>query len=258
MTNYLDSTAGCKKLGWINSVVNERKFTKAGETLLQIAITEETNLWNKKVECSLSKLAFMALEKNDGDLASVKSSEKTTNDQLKLVRIQETLYAHMKPSWYNALDQKAAVDIAMGHYGRETTKNTPALRQLLERAFEALTNSYAMEAEQLIDALTLMDQVQSVSPEDDISGQEYFMALQALKSSGLATKQRDHFDTTLKIIWRRCLLRDDWEVMNQTGKKADEATQKELEGTILFKTIKLGLSRGKSSKAQMYSVLLAS
>jgi len=43
------------------------------------------------------------------------------------------------------------------------------------------------------------------------------------------------------LIWKRCLLRDDWEVFKKTSERSDRELEEELMQTSAFETIKLGI-----------------
>ncbi|KAK8215226.1 hypothetical protein M8818_002238 [Zalaria obscura] len=61
LTRYLRADPARARLGWINEVLTEHSFEKADKALTQLAREQENNLWSKKVELSLGKLAAIAV-----------------------------------------------------------------------------------------------------------------------------------------------------------------------------------------------------
>jgi hypothetical protein len=98
-------------------------------------------------------------------------------------------------------------------------------------------------AEQLIDVLTLIDDVRSASenPNDDIAGREFLMALKVLDASGLCESQNDdekaRGDMLRLLIWKRLFVRDSWQEINDTKKKSDREIEKRVQRTMLFHTL---------------------
>lgn len=241
LTTFLRETPSRMKLSWINDVLGERDYDTASRTLSNIAITQETILWSKKVQLSLSKLAGLASRLTIGEASGeVQIQEaKQRPSELELVRIQEKLYDHIRPSFYDAVDRAAELQLAMEKYGKRNTKGKSTFYNLLERGLESLVNQVAMSPEQLIDVLTLMDQDSSGSNFGNIFGQEIFLAFKTLKNSGIPQTD-DRYNFLLKTIWRRCFIRDPWERINDTASKSDQGVVQELQWTTAFETFCLG------------------
>jgi len=254
-----DSTLA--RLSWINGAVEQKDFVDASEMLITAATKHESNAWCKKSELSLAKLALLA----DGPslVASANTSLSTATSykqelklqnsrELGLLAIQERLYNHVHPTSQGSLDEVAAVELLMEKFGKDAVQSRPSLQQLLENGFSELIHHRAMTPELLIDTLTLMDQTHSdVDPEDqkhvDICGWEFAMALQALdladlggQGSNKTEKADKEREALLKLIWKRCYVRDDWEANNNTGSRNDAAVRNMLEQTALFCTLKVG------------------
>jgi len=244
LTTFLHARPKRKKLSWINDVLSEDDFLTASQGLKEIAEEQEDDLWRKKVELSLSSLALAA---DPGSTVTENGTPVLSQQQvaLQVVHIQERLYAHVRPSLYDAVDQAAELQIATEHFGRHVVKGKTAFQAILQQGFDMLTKHVAIGTDLLIDTLTLMDQRQSEQRSHDMAGLEFVFALQVLKCSA-ATQQSGLNEQTLKIIWRRCFNRDGWKVLDAAARKSDHEATSELEATVLFKTIYEGYSAGES------------
>lgn len=255
------------RLSWINDAVEEKDFVDTSQMLIA-ATKYESNAWCKKSELSLAKLALLADEPSlVADVNTSVSSATPFKQELKLqnscelglLSIQERLYNHIHPTSQGSLDEVAAVELLMEKFGKDAVQNRSSLQKLLEHGLSQLIHHRAMEPELLIDTLTLIDQNHSdADPEDrrnvDICGREFVMALQVLNLADFgghgkdkAEKADKERETLLKLIWKRCYVRDDWEANNNTGSKNDAVVREMLEQTALFWTLKVGNDLCKSS-----------
>jgi nuclear pore complex protein Nup133 len=89
-----------------------------------------------------------------------------------------------------------------------------------------LVKHEAMDALALIDLLTLM------TGDEDLRSAQFYLALQATRY-GL---NRDDQRLTQRIIWRRCMLRDNWADINNTEQKDDQQVSEQLSKTALYQT----------------------
>ena len=238
VSKYLKATRRRQRLGWINDAVAKRDFAAACANLTDVA-GEESSLWSKKVELSLAKLAFTAATENNESSEKLSEADRVQADAQLLMEIQHKLADHTFPSMYNALDGVSELSLLMQDFGRHKTGGRPSLQQLLERGLDSLRASHVMDAEQLIDVLTLMDHHPCDMTNRDISGDEFFLALQVLQHSGFSASS-DRYQMLLKIIWRRCFIEDQWDDINNTSHKPDEVVARSLERTKLFRTLYKG------------------
>ncbi|KAI9835558.1 MAG: hypothetical protein M1819_002009 [Sarea resinae] len=241
LSRFLRQDPRWSKLCWINDITGEHDYLNASNTLLDIAQKQEKDLWGKKVELSLGKLAWLA--GHEGKQVSdedIQDRVESINDELTLVEIQERVFNHMHPALYGAIDDKAALQLAMDQYGVETVKGKPALHQLLELGIASLVSHQTMNPEQLINVLTLMDstsKTEDTHGEDSIAGQEFTLALQILRLSEKGMN-KDRKALMEKIIWRRCMIKDDWEEINNTANMDDAAVEQTTHDTFLFRTLR--------------------
>ncbi|KAI9811481.1 MAG: hypothetical protein M1827_005464 [Pycnora praestabilis] len=247
LTNFLREDEGYSKISWINDTLGEKDYVTAADTLWSLAVNQETDLWSKKVEMSLSKLAWLSVEDKKANLV---------DSEVALVNIQEKLYRHIAPALYGAIDQNAELELAMDRYGRLATARRSALQGLLEQGMSRLVRRECMGAEQLIDILTLMDTQSDVPDnEDDISGQEFFLALRVLTLSGTEPQAKERKPLTERVIWRRCMIRNDWESINNTGLKDDSEVEEAATATALFQTLKEGFKSDLFNDSSSFNIL---
>lgn len=236
LTKFLRDNPSRAKLGWINEVLGEKDFTAAGAALINVARHQESNSWCKKVELSLAKLALLCGDGDSTPRPEVEELKRKNLTELRLVAIQEKVYNHFRDLIFGALDETSAMEMLINTYGEHAVHNRPALGQVLHQGFEEILGQRVMEPGLLIDVLTLMDQRGNES-ENNVGGQEFWLALQVLD---LCWHDMDKTtrESTLKIIWKRCYIRDDWAAINNTTNKSDEQIEHELSNTALFWTLR--------------------
>ncbi len=240
LTNFLRSKPEFAKVAWIHEVSREKDFDRAAKTLLDLGLRRERDLWSKRVELSIGKLARLAgkpyseaggLLIPDGGLTELDETQR----QLSLIEIQERVFSHIYPAISAAIDEKAEVQLALEVYGNKSLAGKEAFSRLLEENMDHLVTHQALDALSLIDLLTLMGE--NTKPEEPgaIDGEEFYLALQALKSSSL---DKDQLSLTERVIWRRCMLRDDWMAINNTDLKDDQQVSDQLRRTALYATLR--------------------
>ncbi|KAF4551734.1 Nucleoporin-like protein 1 [Elsinoe fawcettii] len=240
LTKYLRAEGSRGKLGWINEVLNTGDLSQAQSALHSLAREHERKIWNKKVELSLAKLTAMASVEGGSQPASDVVVESIDHD-LNLIKIQEAIYAHLSPIVATAVDHEAEVQLVSDAYSVNIREPYPNLFQLLERNFDNLLNHIALSVEEVIDVLTLMDSVPSADPEADIAGEEFLLAFRALNTARPSLSQ-ERFQTLLHLIWKRCYLQDDWDLIGKTKGRSDEKIVQRVRETNTCSTIALGLA----------------
>ncbi|KAK0667246.1 putative nucleoporin [Cercophora samala] len=227
-TLFLRAKPELAKISWINDVQREKDIDHAAETLLNLGLSREQQIWNKKIELSLGKLAFMAEEaeqSTNGDRASSASSDllaKTSinlekiEHELELIKIQDSLYKTILPIIKEGVDESAELELLLKEQAVLIPKRQKALHQIFEDGMSRLLKHEALHPVTLIDLLTLADlgeQYEHVIPDP------FCLALKVAKY-GLKGDERAK---AVRLIWRRCFVRDDWKAINQTKDKGDEA-----------------------------------
>jgi nuclear pore complex protein Nup133 len=240
LTNFLRSKPEYAKVSWIHEVTQEEDFDRAARALLNLGLRRERDLWSKKVELSIGKLARLAgkaYSETDGliipDGGQAELIE--TKRQLALIQIQDKIFAHVQPAISAAIDENAEIQLALEVYGNKKLAGKEALSKLLEENMGHLISHCAMDALGLIDLLTLMGGNAKRGEHGLIDGEEFYLALQALKSG---PSDKDERGLTERVIWRRCMLRDDWNEINNTDLKDDQQVSYQLRRTALYSTLR--------------------
>ncbi|KAL6715007.1 hypothetical protein ACLMJK_007267 [Lecanora helva] len=240
LTDFLRSYPSYAKLGWINEVVTERNYLTSSDTLKE-AEGQETNLWSKKIGLSLSKLSLMAaISKGQIKDEEAKSTVPGIDEKMGLYQIQEGLYEHIKPTVKGTIDAVAETDFAMEIYGTRCVGSRPILRKTLQQHIEKLLATEALSLEGLIDVLTLIDDDHIHADQGSVLDSRFFSAFQVLELGNVHDLDPGHKDLLEKIIWRRCMIQDNWEDINRTELKDDTQVQVKTGATSLFKTLKDG------------------
>ncbi|RVX71636.1 hypothetical protein B0A52_03820 [Exophiala mesophila] len=233
------------KLSWISDVISSANFARAEKTLLEVAQEETGDVWNKKIQLSLAKLAGLAAGEED----------RTKYDRdIELISIQELVHSHVAGVVGPTVDDKAAIELGNEIFASKVVSNMPGLGRQLKIGLSMLLKQAPLSAEELVDVLTLMDPVEFTgSPEDEpgVLGREFALALKVVDFSGLSQSSQDNLRT---IIWRRAMIRDDWAILNETGGKADEEVEAAMQETSLFKTLQLALLEQLQNGDHLYLV----
>lgn len=222
------------KLSWIHDVVASDDFSRAEKTLHDVATADLADVWNKKTELALAKLAALAADEVG---SKVRHDLKQYDNGLAIIRIQEQVHAHILASVGTTIDDKAATDLAVENFASRVVAKHPALKRQLKQVLKSLVQQAPLSAEELVDLLTLMDPVEWVGlPEEDpeVSGQEFILALGVVNLSELSLSRQDDLRV---LIWRRAMVRDDWLLLNETGGKDDQRVEEEMQQSSLFRAI---------------------
>ncbi|KAF9882358.1 nuclear pore complex subunit nup133 [Colletotrichum karsti] len=240
-TKFLRERPELARISWINDIQGEDDIDHAAKTLLNLGLNREQQVWNKKIELSLGKLALLAetQESSTPDVFGLKSTESSedssqSNDKvaaidnaLSLIKIQDQLYAQIFPSIQTAVDETAEVQLAMENHCLHIPKKHKALIQIFETSMRRLVKHEALDAKSLIDLLTLVS-----LPPDTVAeiADPFYLALLAASYE----LQGEELKMMKRLIWRRCFIRDDWAKINDTQLKDDNAVEEKLVNTALF------------------------
>jgi len=239
------------KLSWINEITAEQHYAAAAENL-RTSAAQETNLWSKKIELSLGKLSTMAAQaKKQVKDDSAKIAIRKLDRAMVAVAVQESLHKYIKPSIQGLLDKDAEVQSAVENCGKHLVESKPALHEAMRQNMTRLVAREALDVEDLVDTLTLMDNIPDAKADNELMDTRYFSALKLLRLSTTAGEGRQLYE---KIIWRRCMIQDDWESINRTELKDDTQVEVETGATALFKTLREGYRTGKCSLRSSFSI----
>jgi nuclear pore complex protein Nup133 len=244
LTQYLRGKPELAKLSWINEVLAEENYAVSADNLIA-SQKVETNIWNKKVELSMGKLAHLAAqEKGQTEKGKTTDFLKKTDRRMAILDIQDQLYDYVEPALRDAVDEFAKLGLAMEQFCKfeevsdaKKKKKKPTLFKLFQQNLKILISRQALDPEELIDTLTLIYKDPGVVDEEVMEDQ-FFLALKFLKLSGIQKQDFRRYDLLEKIIWRRCLIRDDWEAFNRTDMKTEEDMKFAKASTAFFQTLK--------------------
>ena len=239
LTKYLRAEKARGRLGWIHNVLQESDFAEASQALSSLAREQENKIWNKRVELSLGKLASLAVQEESGQKPGNILQEQ--EDDLIIANTQTAIKASFEQILFAAVDIEAEVQIVSDAYALTMKKQLPALFNMIEIAFEDMLKHKVLSPERLVDVLTLMDTTPLLEvPSSSIAGQEFYLALKVL----LAAKKDvdgNKFDVLQRLIWKRCWLAEDWELVNDTTRKSERFVKATVRDTTVCKTMALCL-----------------
>jgi nuclear pore complex protein Nup133 len=228
-TAFLREKPELAKISWINDVEQEKDIQAAAETLVDLGVSREQQIWNKKIELSLGKLALLAEETDEpvapgASVSSLQSEREAQNSasiekvdrELSIIKIQDSLYAQIFPSITDAVDDAAELELAVMKHCLPSLQKQKALFQIFEDALGRLLRHEALSPVTLIDLLTLI--YLDMTHFEQI-GDQFCLALRVAE---LGLKGQARIDAQ-RLTWRRCFLRDDWKKVNETNLKPDVA-----------------------------------
>lgn len=245
LTLFLRAKPRFAKLRWIHEVHSEANYAAAADSLRLIP-TGETSVWSRKIELSMGKLATLAAQsKGQADKDHVHDAICKIDRDMAVLAAQEKLYDYIGPSLSHAVDTAAGNELAKDQHCKRYVRNKPALHDALARNITKLVARQALEPEDLIDTLTLMDERDPDPDDEGFADNRFFAALKLLQLT--SSEDGEHARKALdeKIIWRRCINQDDWQAINRTELKGDMQVEVETGATALFKTLREGYRTGK-------------
>ncbi|KJR81017.1 nuclear pore complex protein Nup133 [Sporothrix schenckii 1099-18] len=271
-TRFLRAKPELAKISWINDVEREKDVESAAGTLLNLGLDRERQVWNKKIELSLGKLALLAEQgasanwanslltppkslspapfSSDNDATSPHNGNNGNGNsddnidrvdrQLNMIKIQDLLYSWVLPSIATAVDEAAELQLAMENHATRLPKRPKTLLNVFEDGLSRLLKHEALDAFTLIDLLTLID----MRREETLIEEDVFYLALLVADAGLGGEDRRQAQ---RLIWRRCFIRDDWAQINNTQLQDDESTASILSQTSVYTTVyALSIQRASS------------
>ncbi|KAI5860779.1 Non-repetitive/WGA-negative nucleoporin C-terminal-domain-containing protein [Durotheca rogersii] len=238
-TTYLRTKPELAKVSWINDIIGESDIDHAANTLLDLGLAREQQVWNKKIELSLGKLARMAessrpSSKMSTSLQNLNINETTEDAQvsaidreLAIIGIQDDLYnTQIRPAISLALEGEE-LSLIQERFALTIPKKYKILSQIFDDALRRLVDHEALDPLTLIDLLTLI----TLPPETREHMPDQFFSAIRVAYNGLHGAERVQAE---RLIWRRCFLREDWAQVNNTTLKNDNDIVEVLGQTDLF------------------------
>ncbi|GAA6006390.1 uncharacterized protein JCM10292_002672 [Rhodotorula paludigena] len=228
LTAFLDSTDN-NKLAWINDISIGR-LDHATDALFTVALAEE-QVAQKKIMLSLSKLAQAAqVDRQSLETEDVQRTLETLDDNLDLVNTQQNLRKIFSSllSGSEARLQPAEQGEVISARVAPALEDRPALAQHLAKLSGRLLENKTLSAEDLIDLLTLKENV------NEQSG-DFAAALDVLvRAKDLPDARKQ---VMLENIWRRVYIQDDWASLKSAVGLNDEEIAAALRNTAFYATL---------------------
>ncbi|KAJ5655620.1 Nucleoporin Nup133/Nup155-like [Penicillium longicatenatum] len=242
ITRFLRTTPAYSKLSWINDVNGEDDYEAAAVCLENLAIDSEKQLWCHRVQVSLAKLGRLASREDmpsDDHGPALQESIKRLDDYSEIDEIQELLQVHVQPALEGAIDQKAEAELALDYFGGHLTDDRPSLHEILGDILSALVSRRIIGADGLIDLLTLLSPSDQPSEEgeSELRGREFYHALRVLDHSRHAQRDPSYVSALRKLIWRRCMIKDDWEARGKAAEESNGDFSSAASSTALYHTL---------------------
>lgn len=238
-TAFLRTKPELARISWINDIISEDDMMHAADTLLDLGLVKEQQVWNKKIELSLGKLARMAEASRPASKASFSVQQATVNSaaveanvdaidkELAIIKVQDQLYGQIQPVLKTAVDETAQLPIVMDTFFPKQPKKYKILSEIFEGGITRLLKHEALDPLTLIDLLTMIQ----LDPElKQMIPDQFFLAIE-VANNGLEGEDRDQAE---QLIWRRCFLREEWLKINNTSLKGDSDVMEVLSNTELF------------------------
>ncbi|KAI1773396.1 Nup133 N terminal like-domain-containing protein [Hypoxylon cercidicola] len=238
-TMYLRTKPELAKVSWINDIIDEEDIDHAANTLLDLGLAREQQVWNKKIELSLGKLARMAESSRPSSKASTSLQDAnidgTTEDaqvdaidkELAIIEVQDAVYnTQIHPVITVALEGEE-MSLVQDTFALKIPKKYKILSQIFDDALRRLVNHEALDPLTLIDLLTLI----TLPPETKDHMPDQFFSALCVAYNGLQGAERVQAE---RLIWRRCYVKEDWTQLNNTTLKNDNDIAEILGQTHLF------------------------
>ncbi|RHZ56781.1 putative nuclear pore complex subunit Nup133 [Aspergillus thermomutatus] len=242
INRFLHKDSSYARLCWINDAIGENDYEAAARSLETLALEHESDLWSHRVELSLSKLAKLAAWEESSVTGNpiLDIEIRRLEDLAELDAVQEVVYAYITPALQGAIDQKAETELAIDQFGK-FVNDTPSLHEVLSVLLTKVITRQILRPDQLVDLLTLIDGGQvSEETQNEFIGKEFYLALRVIRLDSSA-QEGPHYQVPLqKLVWRRCMIRDDWQLAGNVD-NTDHESEDHIHGVTLFRTLTLCL-----------------
>ncbi|KAJ5715022.1 uncharacterized protein N7483_012203 [Penicillium malachiteum] len=260
VTRFLRTTPAYSKLSWVNDVNGEDDYETAAVSLENLALDNEKKLWCHRVQVSLAKLGRLASSEKmptSSYGSALQENVKRLDDYSEIDEVQELLQVYVQPVLEDAIDQKAEAELALDHFGAHLKDDRPSMHELLGENLSTLINRNIVGADGLIDLLTLMGSAQfSDYGDNELRGREFYHALRVLDRSRYAQRDPSYLSALRKLIWRRCMIKDDWKARGKAAEQSTTDDNNTANSTALHHTLYFCLSEhGGSTLQSLYKPL---
>jgi nuclear pore complex protein Nup133 len=175
-----------------------------------------------------SSKASFSIQEASIDAIATEASVGAIDHQLAIIRIQNRLFEQIRPVLKTALDESAQLTVVMDAFAPKLPKKYKVLLDVFELGVARLLKHEALDPFTLIDILTLAQ----FDPESKETMPDQFF--EALEVANYGVQDLERREQAEKLIWRRCLLREEWTKINNTSLKGDRDIWDVLSHTDLF------------------------
>ncbi|KAL8738993.1 MAG: hypothetical protein Q9181_000275 [Wetmoreana brouardii] len=244
LTSFLRAHRELSSFSWINEVNVENDYAAAANDL-QRAQKQADNVWAKKMQLSMAKLATLTgLSNQQGEDDKATRRIEDIDKSMEVLAAQDQLLQTLRPTLRRALnDTSAKTELLMETYGKRFVKAKTALRKALEQNFVNVLEEKVLDTEELVDTISLLDE-DSLDPSSDFAVSRFLTALRLVRLCSFEIGEIARKELLDNIIWRRCIIQDDWPKINRTELKDDTKVEEETGATALFKTLREGFKSG--------------
>ncbi|KAL8952745.1 MAG: hypothetical protein Q9222_001356 [Ikaeria aurantiellina] len=244
LTSFLRTHPECSSFSWVNEVSIEGDYSTAADDL-GIAQKQAETVWAKKMQLSMTKLATMAAAgKQQRPCNEAKASVQSIDRSLEILAAQQELHENLHEVFQGHLNQTdTRTNVVMEQYGKRFVSAKPTLRNAMRQHIGKVVEEKVLEPEDLVDTISLMDE-DGLEPDSDYAMGRFLTAIKLIRLSTFETGEIARKGLLERIIWRRCIIQDDWPKINRTEFKDDAEVEEETEATALFKTLREGFKIG--------------
>ncbi|KDN53044.1 hypothetical protein K437DRAFT_292500 [Tilletiaria anomala UBC 951] len=230
LSAFLAAHPELDSLAWIHEV-GQARFRDASGTLASVAVSERV-LVREQLEFSLAKLAYAAeLSEEEVAQEGPQLELQRIDDMLDVVYVQTKLsecFAKQMGSAQAPASHDSDADAYIALFAQRLLQDAyPAFQQHFKECWELCATGQVLGVEDLIDVLTLKDNV------DELSEPHFIQALQTYVRAHESLPEARRL-AILRAYWRRVLLHDAWEDVSNTAGKSDAEVKQALRETELY------------------------
>ncbi|PYI30497.1 hypothetical protein BP00DRAFT_495912 [Aspergillus indologenus CBS 114.80] len=240
VTQFLRTHSTYSRLSWINDVIGGDDYDRVAGSLEKLALEQESDLWGHRVELSLAKLVKLASCEHSSRPSNVVADGdiKRLEDLAEIDAVQELIFVSIVPTLDGAIDEKAKVEIAVSNMERSILKDTPSLYEIMKEAVAKVVLRQVMTVDEMVDLLTLARIPGTPSnDQEQIVGKEDYLALRVLRLSSYAQRDPQLYAILQKLVWKRCMIKDDWIATGKAAEESGSEFEHVLHGTSLARTL---------------------
>lgn len=215
------------KISWIRNIIDQ-DYENCAKTLLKVTKNFDESQSNKRLQLSIAKLSAIVSLK---DKQSEEDNEliEEIQEELNYVEVQDLLLDQVSQYLRSDTDTTAQVDSILNDLLNQPHRNQIADFKIFvksaERALIRLLSSKSLTVNELIDCFTLLNSNQELN---------FYHSLKLIYLSNLSYVDKL---TNVNLVWRRCLLADDWSKLLNLNHKSTEFIKESTENSIFYKTL---------------------